>query len=155
MLLLPRSALNPPPDTITRILLQCNYASLLHIVSGASQPRSAPSILCTPKFDRWVVTHSLTDSNLHGHRPTVLIWTPLLRFLCSCLGCLSPCKVHPSLQIMLTTICPLVPLRCLFLQSKEQRPIPSLLTKSTSSIQDLPTKAPLSCETFRLEPATR
>lgn len=34
------------------------------------RPRAwAPSIFGAVHFDRWVVTHSIADSNLHGHRP--------------------------------------------------------------------------------------
>jgi len=31
----------------------------------------APSIFRTSRFGRWVVTHSLTDSDFHGHRPAI------------------------------------------------------------------------------------
>lgn len=36
---------------------------------------SPPSILVYPKFDRYVITRFLADSNFHGHRPTVLTWS--------------------------------------------------------------------------------
>lgn len=37
-----------------------------------------PSILVYPKFDRYVLTRFLADSNFHGHRPTVLTWSSTL-----------------------------------------------------------------------------
>lgn len=39
---------------------------------------SPPSILVYPKFDRYVTTRFLADSNFHGHRPTVLTWSSTL-----------------------------------------------------------------------------
>lgn len=44
-------------------------------VSHATSP---PSILVYPKFDRYVLTRFLADSNFHGHRPTVLTWSSTL-----------------------------------------------------------------------------
>jgi len=111
MLLLPRSARNAPPAALSRALPRDNPASLLRCASRASSRRSAPSILGSPKFDRYVATRFLPDSNFHGHRPTVLIWPPPLWSLCPCFGYLSLCQVHPFLQTMLTTVCPLVPHR--------------------------------------------
>ena len=43
----------------------------------------APSIFRTSRFGRWVVTHSLTDSDFHGHRPAVYIDQHLLWYLMS------------------------------------------------------------------------
>jgi len=91
MLLLPGSALRAPPRTLTRALPRCAHARLLRTAPGASRPRSAPSILGSPRFDRYVASRFLPDSNLHGHRPTVLIWTPPLWALCPRFGRLSPC----------------------------------------------------------------
>ena len=43
----------------------------------------APSIFRAGWFGRWVVTHSLADSNFHGHRPAVYINQHLLWSLMS------------------------------------------------------------------------
>lgn len=70
-----------------------------------SHPTSPPSILVYPKFDRYVVTRFLADSNFHGHRPTVLTWSstllrvvalvayPASSFFASCRSCL-PQSAH-------------------------------------------------------------
>ena len=43
----------------------------------------APSIFRASWFGRWVVTHSLADSDFHGHRPAVYINQHLLWYLMS------------------------------------------------------------------------
>jgi len=48
----------------------------------ASRCTSPPSILVYPKFDRYVLTRFLADSNFHGHGPTVLTWSSTLLMLC-------------------------------------------------------------------------
>lgn len=72
-----------------------------------SQATSPPSILVYPKFDRYVLTRFLADSNFHGHRPTVLTWSstlllvvalaayPVSSFFASCRSCL-PQSAHWS-----------------------------------------------------------
>ena len=45
----------------------------------------APSIFRAGWFGRWVVTHSLADSDFHGHRPAVCIDQHLLWYLMSVL----------------------------------------------------------------------
>ena len=42
---------------------------------------AAPSIFRANSFGRWVVTHSLADSDFHGHRPAVYMNQHLLRDL--------------------------------------------------------------------------
>ena len=66
---------------------------------------SPPSILVYPKFDRYVITRFLADTNFHGHRPTVS--TELSNLFYFHLDCLFQHQVHPLSHIMLTTICPL------------------------------------------------
>lgn len=73
----------------------------------ASPATSPPSILVYPKFDRYVITRFLADSNFHGHRPTVLTWSstfllvvalaayPASSFFASCRSCL-PQSAHWS-----------------------------------------------------------
>jgi len=71
MLLLPRSAPWTPPAALAHSLPRHTRARLPHNASGASRPRSAPSIFGSPRFGRYVVTRFLADTNLHGHRPAV------------------------------------------------------------------------------------
>ena len=39
--------------------------------AAAKQSTQALSILEANKFDKWVITHSVADTNFHGHRPAV------------------------------------------------------------------------------------
>ena len=44
--------------------------------NGQQGSHAAPSIFRASSFSRWVVTHSLADSDFHGHRPGVYgMWT--------------------------------------------------------------------------------
>lgn len=108
VLLPPRSAPPAGPRAPARALRPCGRAGLPRSASRASRAASAPSIFAGPRFDRYVATRFLPDANLHGHRPTVCIGAPALWALCCCLGRSARCQVHPSLQPMLTTGCPLV-----------------------------------------------
>jgi len=66
---------------------------------------SAPLIFKAIAFVRWVVTHSLTDSNFHGHCPNVLIQQHFLWFLIMSVesGTFKTLlSVHPASPILLT-----------------------------------------------------
>ena len=68
----------------------------------------APSIFRAGSFGRWVVTHSLADSNFHGHRPAVNMNQHLLWYLMSVvLGTLTARLVHPTAPVLLTKNGPL------------------------------------------------
>jgi len=68
----------------------------------------APSIFRASWFGRWVVTHSLADSDFHGHRPAVYINQHLLWYLMSVrLGTLAARLVHPTAPVLLTKNGPL------------------------------------------------
>ena len=68
----------------------------------------APSIFRASWFGRWVVTHSLADSDFHGHRPAVWINQHLLWGLMSVdLGALTLRSVHPASPVLLTKNGPL------------------------------------------------
>jgi len=69
----------------------------------------APSIFRASWFGRWVVTHSLADSDFHAHRPAVYINQYLLWDLMSInFGSLTLCSVHPASPVLLTKNGPLV-----------------------------------------------
>ena len=68
----------------------------------------APSIFRAGWFGRWVVTHSLADSDFHGHRPAVKINQHLLWYLMSVVfGSLTRRLVHPTSPVLLTKNGPL------------------------------------------------
>ena len=68
----------------------------------------APSIFRASWFGRWVVTHSLADSDFHGHRPAVRINQHLFDYLMSVhSGTLTPRSVHPASPVLLTKNGPL------------------------------------------------
>ena len=69
---------------------------------------SAPSIFRASSFGRWVVTHSLADSDFHGHRPAVYMNQHLLWDLMSGhSGTLTSRSVHPASPELLTSYGPL------------------------------------------------
>ena len=69
--LTPRAALQPPyPPTHQSIVFT--------LMVKYKRPASASSIFRARSFGRWVVTHSLADSNFHGHRPAVRMIQHLL-----------------------------------------------------------------------------
>lgn len=140
MLLLPRSAPPAPPHALAHVLHSRCRASLLRCAPGTSRARSAPSIFGCCRFDRYVATRFLPDANLHGHRPTVLICIQPLWCLCPCFGRLFPRQVHPFLQAMLTTACPLAPhrLACLLTLSTHTRS--EFVDVSTSSVPHVPSR---------------
>lgn len=140
MLLLPRSAPPVPPARLaTRLRSHCR-ASLLRCAPGTSRARSAPSIFGCCRFDRYVATRFLPDADLHGHRPTVLICMQPLWALCPCFGRLFPRQVHPFLQAMLTTACPLAPHRPLHSLTLSTDTRSEFVDKSTSSVPHVPTR---------------
>ena len=69
----------------------------------------APSIFRASWFGRWVSTHSLADSDFHGHRPAVYINQHLSWYLMSVnmFGSLTRRSVHPAAPVLLTKSGPL------------------------------------------------
>ena len=89
----------------------------------------APSIFRAAFFDRWVVTHSLADSDFHGHRPAV--WRkrhPSWDQICVLSGALTRRLVHPTAPVLLTKNGPLgtSPIRMPALQSSKPGFSPNL-----------------------------
>jgi len=154
MLLLPRSAPAAPPAVLAHALPRHARARLPRIASGASCRRSAPSIFGAPRFGGYVVTRFLADADLHGHRPTVPIApAPSLSVL--------PLATYPPRRFI-PPCSPCLPRAAHWRASDTQgapkpphRRVRSLLAAPTSSLPQPPVCAPLSCETFRREPATR
>lgn len=140
MLLLPRSAPPAPPRALAHTLRSRGRASLLRCAPGASRATSAPSIFGCCRFDRYVATRFLPDANLHGHRPTVLICTQPLWCLCRRFGRSSPRQVHPFLQAMLTTACPLAPHRSARLHTQSAHTRSEFVDASTSSVPRVPAR---------------
>ena len=80
----------------------------LQFTAGYKIHALTPSFFRADWFGRWVVTHSLADSNFHGHRPAVYINQHLLWLLMSIsLGSLTPRLVHPTSPVLLTKNGPL------------------------------------------------
>jgi len=70
----------------------------------------APSIFRAGWFGRWVVTHSLADSDFQGHRPAVYTNQHLFWYLMrdNAFGTLTKRLVHPTAPVLLTKNGPLV-----------------------------------------------
>ena len=123
LLLPPRSALKAVPHAVARIQLPNNlhassYLTTPHYVRVASRVSEislrgtwAPSILGADSFGKWVVTHSLADSDFRGHRLAVCMnRRPFLGSgWVSPLGSLTRVRlVHPTSPVLLTRCGPLV-----------------------------------------------
>jgi len=70
---------------------------------------SAPLIFKAIAFVRWVVTHSLAESNFHGHCPDVFIQQHFLWYLIMSVQSgtfKTRLSVHPASHILLTKKCP-------------------------------------------------
>jgi len=70
---------------------------------------SAPLIFKAIAFVRWVVTHSLADSDFHGHWPDVFIQQHFLWYLIMSVQSgtfKTRLSVHPASHILLTKKCP-------------------------------------------------
>lgn len=110
---------------------------------AASGGAAAPSFFGAPGFGRQVATHFLPAADLHGHRPAVP--TRARPSSARPRGPLSARTVHPALRPLLTSARPL-------------GPPPPARSQFEASLGALPPGAParpLSCGTFRPEPATR
>lgn len=151
-LLLPRSAPRTPPRSPTATLRRRARARLPRTAAGASRRGSAPSIFGTPQLGGYVATRFFADADLHGHRPAVRATAapslaprsaahPPRRFTPPC-GPRLPQAAHwraPGPQAVHTG----------------PRARSEFAGSPASSLPHGPGRAPLSCETFRREPATR
>jgi hypothetical protein len=134
---------------------------------GNRREAAAPSIFSADKFGRYVVTHFLAGADLHGHRPAVLTRRRLSWALSASLWRLTPplgssrfavaaYQQWPtrSLQEMVclrrSTHTPVAPFR-------SSRRDSCLLApgRPSSALPHASVRLPLSCRTFRWEPATR
>ena len=94
-------------DPLTR---HCKTSSqkYRHMTAEYRWPAPAPSIFRASWFGRWVVRHSLADSDFHGHRPAVCINQHLLWGLMSGhFGTATLRLVHPTSPVLLTKNGPL------------------------------------------------
>lgn len=87
------------------------YISIISIINSFIDSRLyvftlvAPLIFKAIAFVRWVFTHSLTDSNFHGHCPNVLIQQHFLWYLIMSVKSgtfKTKLSVHPASPILLT-----------------------------------------------------
>ena len=103
----PKSLRRHPRDLPTRWSVRAARASSAPTVEYKWRAL-APSIFRASCFGRWVVTHSLADSDFHGHRPAVLSNQHLSWDLMSFhFGTLTRRLVHPTAPVLLTKNGPL------------------------------------------------
>jgi len=89
---------------LTSSIIKCWYYCRLYVCT-----LSAPLIFKAIAFVRWVVTHSLADSNFHGHCPDVFIQQHFLWYLIMSVQSgtfKTRLSVHPASHILLTKKCP-------------------------------------------------
>ena len=96
-----QSLLRYPKDLPTRSVVRTSRAST-NWTAEYKWEALAPSIFRASCFGRWVVTHSLADSDFHGHRPAVLSNQHLSWDLMSAhFGTLTQRSVHPTVPVLL------------------------------------------------------